>query len=581
MKTVFLTVLAATAALSAPLAASAAEPAKGAAADVEALADAWVKLQLQTDPTVSYFSGLPVPSHDRFVDRSPAGLAAYEKSEDDLLAKLTRIDARALAGSPSLVTYAGLKEQLEAGRDMRVCHAEWWGVNHMFGWHTGMARIAALQPLGTDDLRAQALRRWGSLPAFADTEIANLKTGLTHGYSAPKSVVDRVVKQVDGMIAADPEKSPFWVLATHDTDPAFQAALRQVITDKINPALKRYSDYLAKEYRPQARETLGLSALPDGVPCYRAFLRSYTTLDRDPKAVFELGQKTVAANLATVKAMGQKLYGSGDLATIVAKTREAPDNRFVSEEELIAYTRATVDAARAKTAVLFERMPPQVMEVKPMESYQRGTGVSSHYEASPDMAKTATYRIQSENWQGETRGGAAITAVHEGWPGHHMQIATAYSTPSNDFTRMSFNSAFVEGWARYSEALSEEAGVYDNPYAAISRRLWPARGMVVDPGVHLYGWSREQAARYMAESGRFTYEESLDTIDRIAVLPGQLTAYDSGALEIFALRKQAEAALGPKFDLKAFHQVVLKDGVVPLPALRASVEAWIAEQRKK
>jgi uncharacterized protein (DUF885 family) len=324
-----------------------------------------------------------------------------------------------------------------------------------------------------------------------------------------------------------------------------------------------------------------VSANPDGRACYAASLRSYTTLARPPEEVFRLGRETVRANVERVRALGREHFGSDDLAVIVPRIRDARDNRFSSEEELIAFSRAVVGRARERSPALFAAMPAQEMRVEPFLAYMRGSGGSSYYERQVDPSRPAFYRIHSEVWANETRGGAEITAVHEGYPGHHMQIAFAQSIASGPVSNLLFNSAFVEGWARYAEGLAEEAGIYTTPYALMTRRLWPARGMVVDPGIHVMGWTREQAIAFMRESGRFPGQEAEDMVDRIAILPGQLTAYDSGGLEILALRREAEQAMGPRFDLRQFHQRVLENGTVPLSALRRHVTGWIERERRR
>ena len=227
----------------------------------------------------------------------------------------------------------------------------------------------------------------------------------------------------------------------------------------------------------------------------------------------------------------------------------------------------------------FTSPPKQPVVVEPYPDYQDGTGMSSRYE-SPNGDRPGIYRITLHAPEEQSRGDAEVTAVHEAWPGHHLQIAMAQNiTDAHKIFRIAFNSGFVEGWARYAEHLGEEMGLYETTSAPITRRAWPARGMVLDPGLHLYGWSREEVRDYILESRRMGPTEATNAADRIAILPGQLTAYDSGALEIFALRAEAEHALGDRFDIKAFHDRILENGVVPLPLLRAHVEAWIAEQR--
>jgi len=537
-----------------------------------------VQAILAYEPTAEYSTGLKAPSQDYFADRSQAGLARIEAIEDGLYTRLKKIDPTRLNTADS-IDYAILQEQLEGSIGARVCRFELWNVSH-FGWQTGMADIAAQQAVGTPEARAQALKRWGSMPTYVDNEIANLRRGLAAGYSAPRTVVQRVIKQFDTLLAAPVEKSPFLSPATRDEDAAFKAAMQAVVADKVNPSMKRYRDFLVNEYLPAARSTLGVSAHPNGEACYRASLRSYTTLDRSGREVFELGQRTVAANMERVEEIGRKAFGTSDLKAIVARIANDPANRFKDEAELLAYSREIASRAEKVMPQAFATVPSQPLVVEPFPDFMKGSGVSSHYVVSPDPAKPGIYRINLDDVAGERRSQAAITAVHEGWPGHHMQLASSAALPKSDISKLSFNGAYIEGWARYSEMLSEELGIYDNDYTLAARRLWPARGMVIDPGIHLYGWTAEQVEAYAMESGRFTPQDAKDLADRVAMWPGQLTSYDSGGLYILALREQAQKELGPKFDLKGFHQVVLGSGVVPLAKLRQNVETWIAARRQ-
>ena len=545
-------------------------------AQLDALAERMVAEQVAYDPTSAYFLGVPAPNNSRWADHSLEAIAAVRAQRAALLADVKRIDAAQLSQQKRFI-HASMVERLESEQQIvGACRYELWDANHMSGWQLEFADVAREQPVETAEQRAEALQRWSSLPVVVDQEIANARTGLASGYSAPKSVVRRLIKQIDTIASADPESLPYYQVAERSTDQAFKAAFRDVIATKIQPAFRRYHQFLSGEYLPRAREAIAITANPNGRACYEASLRGYTTLKRSPEEVFRLGQETVNANMATVRQLGSEKFGTSDLPTIIKRVNEAPDNRFKSEDDLIRFSREVVGRARQKSAPLFLEMPAQEMRVEPFHAYRRGTGGSSYYERQIDPARPAFYRIASERWESETRGGAEITAVHEGYPGHHMQISLATANASGPIANLLGNSAYAEGWARYSEALAEEAGIYETDYALMTRRLWPARGMVVDPGIHLMGWTREQAIAFVRESGRFAGPEAEDLIDRIAVWPGQLTAYDSGALEIFALRRQAEQALGHCFDLRQFHARVLETGIVPLGALRDNVEAWIA-----
>jgi len=544
----------------------------------KALADRYVDEVLAYDPTITYFTGLATTDHSRFVDRSPEGIAAFVAKEQADLDALNAIDSRALPAK-SRAPYAALREQLESDLALRACKSELWAVDHFGGWQSSFAFYAQQQPVGSADARAQATKRWGSLPRFIDVEIANLRAGLTAGYAAPKSVTRRVIETMESLASAPVEKSPFYSPAERDKDAAFKAKFAKLVTQKVNPALKKYGDFLKDEYLPKARDGIAISDLPDGPACYQAYLRSFTTLKRTPKEVYELGQKTVEANKADVIKLGRKLFNTGDFAAIIEKSKARKENHFSSKDELLSFSRALLAKAKTKTATLVAQMPKQDAIIEPQQDFEEAAGVNSHYEPSPDPAKPGIYRIQLGNWETQTRGDAEVTVVHEAWPGHHLQIALARELqPDTRIAKLTSNSAYLEGWARYAEAMSEEAGIYESEDALILRRVWPARGMVADPGLHAFGWTRQQAIDYFVSSGRFTQKTADDLVDRIAVLPGQLTAYDSGGLEIKALRAEAQEALGAKFDIRAFNSAVLEQGAVPLSELRAHVTTWIAEE---
>jgi uncharacterized protein (DUF885 family) len=569
---------ASTGAVAASAAAPAAKPDPLAA--LNALADRYVAAVVDFDPTVTYVTGVPVPSHDRLPRNSAADIARFAAMEDGLITELAKIDPATLRGTPGATTYAVLDEALQASKGLRICHQERWNISHMGGWHLGFAEVAAAQPVDTPKARSEALARWSSLPAYLDNEVSNLREGLATGYAVPKSVLARVLKQLDSLLAAKTAQDwPFYSPAKRADDAAFKAEMATLIDKTIKPAVQRYREFLAVEYQPRARDTLALTALPDGAACYQAQLRLYTTLDRTPQQVYDLGKQTVAANEAAVADLGQRLFKTRDIKQILAKVEKAKDNHFSSEQELLKFSRDGLQRARDLSAPLFARMPEQPAVVEPLPDYQRGSGLSAHYIPSADTSKPGEYRIPLENYKKETRGGAEITLVHETWPGHHLQIALAAALPArHSMTKLSFNSAYIEGWGRYSERIAEEAGIYQTDYAKISRRIWPARGMVVDPGIHVFGWTRKQAVDYVLATGRFDPATAEALADRVAVMPGQLTAYDSGGLEIFALRQLAEQKLGPRFDIRRFHSLVLDQGVLPLAALRANVEDWIKSE---
>ncbi|MEX6632144.1 DUF885 domain-containing protein [Hyphococcus lacteus] len=553
------------------------------AEDVTVIADDYINAMADVHPLYLVATGLAADygiSNTAFEDISPEATARFEAAEDQLLSRINMVDPDNIENRNDWVLHQSLKETLEASIQMRVCKTPLWSLNHMSGWQNSLGQIVPLQPVSTAEERTDALERWAKLPAYLAHDRANLEAGLAQGYSAPKRVVARVIKQLDIALATPPAESPFIGFIKNAEDaPEFSSAAERLVIDKLNPAIASYRAFLNDTYMPAARDALAVTALPDGDACYEAFLRLFHGANIGSKATFENGQKAVAANMAGLLDRGEEVFGTRDLGEILAQVKDAPGNRFETEEELISFTRDQVAHTREKSEPFFSALPEQEMVVEPYPDYLKGTGQSSRYEPTEAEKGPATYRINTDDWAEQTRGEAMVVVVHEGWPGHHLQLATF--TEKGDLhpaMKLLGSSAAVEGWARYAEALAEEAGIYHNVYGEITRRAWPARGMVGDPGLHAYGWTNEETAAYFIETGNFNEETAEVLLDRMAVIPGQLTGYDTGGLEIFALRREAEERLGDRFDIRAFHDHVLEVGMAPISVIRANVEAWIEEE---
>lgn len=548
------------------------------AARVTALADAYVREYVGVFPVSAELRGFTTVPRDRFDANSVDAVRAWRMKEDRWAAEVAGIDAAALWGRPEWVTYGFLREALEASRGLRVCRREWWPANHMSGWQTWIHRVAEAQPVATPAARRDALARWASLPQWLATEMTDAREGLRHGYSTPRAAAELVRRQLDELLALPDTAWPLWSPAARDSSPAFRAAWQSLLSRELRPAVTRYRDFLVREYLPRARDTLAVSAHPDGRACYRAAFRAITSLDRPPEETSRLGEATVARYQTDMREAGRRLLGTDDLAAMVAATDTSPGARFGSRGEALASARAAVARARTAMPRLFGRLPTTAVVVEPYPPYlERGS--SDRYERAPeDGSRPATYRINLGRATETSKARAEITAFHETYPGHHLQISLAQTLPAHPITRLVGTTAFGEGWARYAEGIAEEIGLYRTPLAPIALRAWPAHGMVADVGLHLQGWSRERVATYVAEGRIVPPGAEMELLVlRLAVWPGQITAYDTGALEIRALRMEAEQALGPRFDLKAFHDRVLANGSITLPMLRESVTRWITE----
>lgn len=571
-----------TAALGLPAAAVHAQPSASARADslaarVTAMADEYVREYKAMYPENALFSGFTdVP--DRFGDNSPDGIAAWRRREDAWAAELARIDARALWGRPEWVTYGFLREAVEASRQMRVCRAELWGVNQMTGWQTVVSDMAGQQAVGTPQAREHALRRWGDLPRFLDTEVANLRQGVRQGYTAPRRLVELVIPQLDAYLSVPPDSSPLASPALRDSSPEFRAAWTALVRGRIDPAIRRYRDYLANEYLAQARTTPGVSGNPDGRACWEAQYRQYTSLQRAPEATSRLGEATVARYAAESAALGREVFGVGDVAGLTRRLEEDPRNHFTSRDELQAFARENIRHAAEVAPRYFNHVPPTPVEVVPIPGFMEATASSNYQPAPHDGSRPAVFNLQLYHAERQQRGTIEVMTFHETFPGHHLQFSAAQRLGTlHPVTQLVMNGAFMEGWARYAEQLAEEMGMY-SPAGRITRRVWPGHGLMLDPGLNVFGWTRERAVGFIVSAGRS--RPSAETqVDRVIALPAQATSYDTGALEILALREQARRELGPRFDIKAFHDVVLGNGAVTLPMLREQVEHWIADRK--
>ncbi|HVE86664.1 MAG TPA: DUF885 domain-containing protein [Myxococcales bacterium] len=550
-----------------------------ARAAVRALADDYVAAFTATFPEVAEANGLTGAAPDGLSDNSLAALARWEAREDAWAAQLSAIDGAALWGTPEWALHGLLQEDLGARRQLRVCRGELWPMSQMNGWQVQLSLLATLQRTGTPELRAAALRRFGRVPTSLDTEIASAREGLRLGYSIPRRAAERVLEQVQGLLVPAKE-SPLFDPARRDGDPAFAAEWTALLDGQIRPAITRYRDFLRDEYLPAARADPSLLKNRDGAACYRAQFRAWTTLDRPPEETFRLGQARVKQSVEEAQAIARETLGVTALPDILGKLQADPRNHFSSRDELAAFARDSVSRAREAVPRFFSHAPAAQVLVQPYPAQLEASVDGSYQPGAEDGSRPGTYWINLGEPGARLRSNEELTAFHEAYPGHHLQLSFAYQFgPRHPLLRLTGNSGYIEGWARYAEGLAEEMGLYSSPLGRIQRRLWPARGMVVDPGLHCLGWTRDQAVQFIAESGRFTRKEAESTIERIAVLPAQLTAYDTGALEIFALRDEARAALGGRFDLRAFHDAVLSSGPVTLPMLRQLVERWIQDQK--
>jgi uncharacterized protein (DUF885 family) len=431
--------------------------------------------------------------------------------------------------------------------------------------------------------RRAALERLRQYSRYIDREIAVLRRGLVSGYSAPGVAVDRVLQQINGMLAAAPAVSPFAAPAQASNDAAFKKQVEQIVAKEINPAIRRYKTFLG-EYRTVARTAVGVAALPQGGACYEALILDNTSLDLKADDLHQLGLTLMDQIHGEMRVVGMRALGTSEIPAILTRLRTDPALRFKSGDEIIASSNAALARARGALPKYFGRLPKNDFIIEPFAEHEAPTMPPAMYWPGPlDGSKPGIYKVNLYKPTESTRFDNEGVAFHEAIPGHHMQVALAIEVPAaHPIATIGYSTAFVEGWGLYSERLADEMGLYSGDLdrlGMLSNAAWRAARLVVDTGLHSKGWTREQAADYMRRNTAISENAIQTEVDRYIIMPGQALAYMVGYREIVAQREKAQAALGARFDIRAFHDVVLGRGGVTLPMLRHQVDAWIATQR--
>ncbi len=546
---------------------------------LHAIADEYLAARFRNSPAAATIAGVNGARPDLLDDNSLAVLAAQQRDEDRMLAALEQLPRGGLTERQDVVTYGLLLEALQSSRQARVCRRELMPTS----WVSNLSTLAAVQPVGTDSLRRAALARFAEVPAYLDTDIANSRRGLRLGYALPRDVVRREIARVEALVALPREKSPFDSPAVRDSVPMFRAAYESLFEHALEPAFRRYRDFLVNEYLPAAREAISVSANPNGAACYRALIRRYTTVDRDPREIQALGAARMEGIQAAMRALGGRVFGTSDLPSIFARLRSDTAYTFRSREDIVAAASASIERARLAMPAWFGVVPAGNVVVQPFPSFlERGAPPGQYSPAPDDGSRPATYRVNTYQPEQRGRGDLEDVTFHEAIPGHHVQMSIARQrTGVHPVTRYLGNAAFTEGWGLYAEGLADEMGLYSSDVGRLGMlngEAARAARLVVDAGIHALGWSRQQAIDYLTQHATASPDQIAAEVDRYIAAPGQATAYMIGMLEIRRLRTEAETRLGSRFDIREFHDRVLEDGAVTMPMLQDKIEDWIVQQ---
>ena len=556
-------------------------PVDNSAERVDQIASEFVYGYFNQFPEEVYEVGYGDAPMDRFGDHSEAAMAEWDAKVDNWLISLNEIDVETLAGTPEAVTYVFTREQLQTHVDRRVCQTDLWNISPTWtGWQFMFASTLAIQPIDSAAEQHAAVDRVVDAARFLKTDISNLRRGLDQGYAAPQSNVVAVVDQVTSLIDTPTEDSPLFSPAARSNDESFVSRYREAFESTLKPALVAYRDFLANDYK--GRDGIGVGNNPNGEACYAASVRYWSSVSMTAEQIHRTGLSEMARIQSEMLQIAQDSFGTDDVKGLLAELRTNPEYTFSSEQEILDYVGAAVQRGKEAVPQWFGNVPDAELLIIPSPAYEKDSGGGFYSAGAADGSRPGTYQVGTYNPQGISKAGPESTAFHESYPGHHLQISLALANQSlHPILRYIGVSGSVEGWALYTERLADEMGLYSSDIARLgmlSNEAYRAARLVVDPGMHVMGWSRDDAIQYMLDHTAEGIDSLTSEVDRYAAVPGQATSYLLGSLEIQRLRKKAELALGVAFDIREFHDRILANGGVTLPMLGTTIDAWIAEQ---
>jgi uncharacterized protein (DUF885 family) len=548
----------------------------------------------EANPISATFNG-----DNRFNDRFGAITSAESRAKtralaEKYLAQLAQFDPASLKGEDR-ISYDLLRYNLQQSLEGLKYPAHLTPINQTFSLPLMFAQLGSgrlAQPFEkVKDYDNWLARAAGFAPAV-DGMIADMKEGIKRGVVLPKALVKPMLPQFENLGNADIEKSIYLAPLkkfpqgfTEADKTRLTAAYMALVRDRIAPAYQRLLVFMRDTYLPASRDTLALSALPDGKAWYAFRARSSTTTDMSPDAIHAIGLAEVVRIRGLFEAAKERVGFKGTLQEFFVHLNTAPELRFTNREQMQASYEALRSRVDAKVPAFFSRIPKAPFEIRAIEAFREVSGPPAQYfQGLPDGSRPGVFYYNAYKPETRTRFTTTAFFVHEAIPGHHFEISLAQEQMGMPaFRRFGGTGAFSEGWGLYSEMLGQEMGLYDDPWQWVGRlsaEVWRAVRLVVDTGIHSKGWTREQAIAYFQENVPQGETVAVQEVERYIAVPGQALSYKIGELKLRELRTRAEKALGAKFDIRAFHEEVLVHGSVPLSVLEAAVDRWLAAQKK-
>lgn len=575
-----------------PPAATGTDEAAAAQQQLHEVFDGFFEEQLAREPFLATIIG-----DNRFNDQFPNYLTAdYRVAEQRMqqrwLDEARRIDRALLSGQDRL-NYDIFVYQRQTVLEGLAFPDHLLPISQFFSLPSLFAQIGSgdgYHPFRTEQDYRDFMRRMEAWAVVTDQTIANMRQGVEQGVVQPAVLMTKVLPQLAAHVVDDPTTSVFYQPLTRlpegvieEAADALRADYAAAIATHIIPSYRKLHDYIRDEYLPHCRDTVALSALPDGAAWYAYLVKTQTTSDLTPEAIHAYGNEEVARIEEEMRQVMAEVGFSGELADFFAALEA--DERFYapSAEALLQGYRDLQQKVNGLIPALFDIFPRHDYEVRAMPDFMAETSSGAFYqEPAADGSRPGVFYINTFNLRAQPTFVMESLSIHEASPGHHFQISIAQEIESLPrFRRFSGFNAYYEGWALYIESIGKELGLFTDPYqyyGRLSEEMLRAMRLVVDTGLHHLGWSREQAIDYMLSHSSMAKSDVVAEVERYIAFPGQALGYKVGQRTFTALRAKAEAALGERFDIKAFHREVLIDGTVPLNVLEQKIDAWLAEQ---
>ena len=514
---------------------------------------------------------------DPWGEPSPTQQARFA---DSVTAWRARYSALARRASPrdtgATAALANARLTLSATASELDCRSPLWNVDQLNGLQSRLAFGLNSTPLGAPSARDSFIVSMARFPAATRRLLANLASGLAQGYSAPQQVTQRVIQQLDGLLAND--GAALTGPLTRDTSADLRARWEPIVRDSIVPWLQRYRTFLHDDYLPHARAEPGLAALPHGAACYRGRLLQATGTRASPDSLYALAVRQRLALGSGILAAGRALLGDTvDLISSLRRVRADPAFVMTDADSIVAaYTRG-VERARASLPQQFSFVPEAPLVVEAIPRAQAASAPPAQY-AGTLGSGPAIFQVNAYQPGGIATMNVVLGVAHEGYPGHHFQFIYSAARHAPSTGAPLGNGAYVEGWGIYAERLASEAGLYDTPLSRLGylvHQFDVFMALQVDIGMHARNWTRAQAVDTMMQVAGRPSAQAASYADRHATTPAQLATYGIGYLAILGARERARHALGDRFDPRAFHDVILSDGDVSLEEMDRRVDRWI------